>query len=98
MAKPTRLRYTGHVRKITDDDGNVVAVEADRFFAGVPARNLDEADIAQLDAATLKTIMGGSNPLYVDDSPEAEPAKAEAKSEAKVAEKPAERVAGKDNR
>ena len=67
MSKPTRLHYTG--RLIDRGDG----IKApDRYFMGVPARNLDEADIALLDAATLKNIMGGEHPLYVDPDAEAE--------------------------
>lgn len=78
MARPKALKFQGK----NDPNGY--------YFAGVPARDLDEADIAQLDDETLKTITGGDKPLYV-----APKAKAEAKPEPKRAEpkhesKPAE--------
>lgn len=76
MAKPTRLRFVGAINETKDQDGNVIARRADRWYEGVPARDLDESDLADLDAATIKTLVGpqadGSDPLYVDDSPKAE--------------------------
>lgn len=78
MAKPTALKYKGTmVASAWDDKGNAIAHAPDQFYQGVPARDLDEEDIARLDAATLKLITGGEKPLYVDASPEpeTEPAK-----------------------
>lgn len=66
MSKPTRLKYTGTVVELKDDDGNVIGRKASAWFDGVPTRDLDEADIADLDVDTLKKITGGPNPLYVD--------------------------------
>jgi len=80
MSKPTRLRYTG--KMIDRGDGIKVP---DRFYMGVPARHLDEADIAALDAATLKNIMGGDDPLYVDPDAEEE---AKPKEDAKANDTP----------
>jgi hypothetical protein len=49
-------------------------------YPGVPARDLDEEDIAQLDAETLKKITSGDKPLYVEPK---SPARASAKKTAK---------------
>lgn len=71
MARPTRLKYTGNLREVKDDAGNVIRIEADRYFGGVPARDLDDEDIAQLSDDELANILGGGDPLYVD--PDSQP-------------------------
>ena len=76
MAKPTRLIYRGKSGPRKGDS-----------FPEVPARDLDEADIARLSEAQIKNITGDVatvGPLYVapeDDKPEPapEPEKTEAK-------------------
>lgn len=59
--RPEKLRYTGDV----DARGKPL-----RFFYGVPARNLDEKDIAKLTDEQVKDIMAdpknGSGALYVE--------------------------------
>lgn len=81
MAKPTRLRFVGAITETKDADGNVVRREPDRWYEGVPARDLDESDLASFDAAQIKVLTGpqagGGKPLYVDDSPADESAKAD---------------------
>lgn len=74
MARPKALKFTGK----GDPNGY--------FFPGVPARDLTEADIAQLDDETLKQITGGDKPLYVAPKPKAEPKR----EEPKKAEAPAD--------
>lgn len=86
MSKPTALRFTGTIIERKDDAGNVIGRDVERWYEGVPARDLDEQDIAQLDAARIKEITApqadGSPPLYVDASPD------------KPAGKPAEKAKG----
>lgn len=81
MAKPTRLRFVGAITETKDADGNVVRREPDRWYEGVPARDLEEADLVDLDAAQIKVLTGpqagGGPPLYVDDSPKADKPAAE---------------------
>jgi hypothetical protein len=65
MARPTALTFNGEMIPITwDESGEAIAFGPDRFFSGVPARDLDEEDIARLDDATLASITGGETPLY----------------------------------
>lgn len=65
-ARPTKLIYQGkEVVTATDEHGKPTAVSPDRFFHGVPARDLNEDDIARLSDEDLKDIMGGNEPLYV---------------------------------
>lgn len=75
MAKPTRLRFVGAMLDKTDQAGNVIGQSAERWYEGVPARDLEETDLAEFDDATVKMLTGqqadGSDPLYVDDSPKA---------------------------
>lgn len=59
--RPKALKFTGMYR----DFGNG-KIEPDRFFNGIPARDLDEADIAELTDDQLKDAMGGRDPLYVE--------------------------------
>jgi hypothetical protein len=96
MAKPTALKFTGRMIETRNDKGDVIRREPERFYQGVPARNLDEADIAALDARRLKEIMApqadGSKPLYEDASPEPEP---EPKPEPKAAAAAAKETATK---
>jgi hypothetical protein len=72
--KPTKLIYRGKSGPRKGDS-----------FPGVPARDLNEADIAKLDAATLRNITGDVatvGPLYVapeDEKPEPEQAEAKAR-------------------
>lgn len=74
MAKPTKLIYRGKSGPRKGDS-----------FPGVPARDLDEADIAKLTEAEVKNITGDVatvGPLYVvpeDDRPEPAPERAEAR-------------------
>lgn len=84
MSKPTALKFTGAILERKDDQGNVIGREADRYYQGIPARDLDESDIAQIEPKRLKEIMAeqadGSPPLYVDaspDKPASKPAAAE---------------------
>lgn len=81
MAKPTRLRFVGAMIDKKDKDGNVIGQSPERWYEGVPARDLDESDLAGMDAARIKVLTGlqadGSDPLYVDDSPKAEKPAAE---------------------
>lgn len=81
MARPTKLRFTS---------GYTTEGEPLRFFANIPARDLDEGDIAALDEAAIKNITGGPDPLYVDpDAGKAETKKAGTKKAApKRAEAP----------
>lgn len=76
MAKPTRLRFVGAITETKDQDGNVIRRQPDRWYEGVPARDLDESDLADMDAARIKMLTGpqadGGKPLYVDDSPKAD--------------------------
>jgi hypothetical protein len=54
---------------IVADDGSVITTEPDRFFSGVPARDLEAADIANLTDEQLASITGtppGGDPLYTD--------------------------------
>lgn len=83
MAKPKKLKYQGTVVEVTHPDGQVRA-EPDRYYPGVPARNLDEEDIAALSDDEIKDIMSGPDPLYVD--PDAERAKKE-RAKAREADK-----------
>ena len=81
MAKPTRLRFVGAIVEKKDRDGNVIGRHPERWYEGVPARDLEESDLVDIDAATIKMLTGpqadGSNPLYVDDSPKADKPAAE---------------------
>src|SRR5437016_7764481 len=86
MAKPTRLKYQGEVREIKDDKGDVIGLEPDRFYAGVPARDLDEADLAELSSDEVKHLTSGDDPLYVD--PDAEREKKAAKKAKKASPPP----------
>lgn len=74
MSRPTALKFTGTIIERKDDQGNVVGREAERYYQGVPARDLDAGDIAHLDDARIAEITAqqadGSPPLYVDASPE----------------------------
>lgn len=76
MARPTRLRFAGHMIETKDADGNVIRREPERFYGWAPARDLDESDLAAFDAAQIKELTSqqadGSKPLYVDDSPKAD--------------------------
>lgn len=76
MAKPTRLRFVGAMIDKKDQHGNVIGQHPDRWYEGVPARDLEESDLADVDAAQIKVLTGpqadGSDPLYVDDSPKAD--------------------------
>lgn len=66
MARPKALRFAGK----NDPNGY--------HFAGVPARDLTAADIANLSDAQLADITGGDTPLYVPiekDEPQPERAK-----------------------
>lgn len=90
MARPKELKFKDR------NDGNGY------YWPGVPKRDLNEADIAQLTDDQLKDITGGDNPLYVApkakaeakaEPKKAEPKKAEAKAESKPAEPPVVAVA-----
>jgi pyruvate/2-oxoglutarate dehydrogenase complex dihydrolipoamide acyltransferase (E2) component len=61
MARPTRLTYTGQYL-----DFGRGQPEPDRHYQGVPARDLNEEDLAQFSDEDIKLIMGGDDPLYVD--------------------------------
>ena len=69
MARPKELLFKGG----HDAQGRPL-----RWFAGVPARTLREADIAALDDATLANITGGDKPVYVDPDKKEEPPEDEA--------------------
>lgn len=75
MAKPTRLRFVGEIIETKDEEGNVIGRRPTQWLGAAPARDLDESDLAGLDAATLTMLLSpladGSPPLYVDDSPKA---------------------------
>ena len=81
MAKPTRLRFAGRMTETKDADGNIIRREPEAFYSWAPARDLDESDLANLDAAQIKILTGpqagGGKPLYVDDSPKADTPPAE---------------------
>lgn len=61
---PTSLKFLGGYREVKDDKGNLIEKRPKRWIEGVPARDLDEADIAKIPADTLKAMTGGKNPLY----------------------------------
>lgn len=87
-ARPKALKYRGKMLEAKDLDGNVVMRGPDRFYTGIPARDLDEADIAQLSDEQLKNAMGGDDPLYVEPKAKVEErADSKAKDDDK-AEKP----------
>ena len=74
MARAKTLRFTGKY----DANG-----QPDRWFNGVPARDLDAAEVAALSDEEYANITGGPTPLYV--APKPAPAKAPAQ---KAAPKP----------
>jgi bacteriocin-like protein len=77
MARPTRLTYQGTIEDVYDEDSTIIGHAPDRFFTGVPARDLAAEDIAQLSDEELAQITGGDDPLYADpDAPAAMHAKA----------------------
>lgn len=66
MKRPEKLKFRGSY----DASG-----QPDRYFAAVPARDLDATDIALLTDEQIKDITGGPDPLYVDPAAKREPAK-----------------------
>jgi hypothetical protein len=82
MARAKRLKFTGRY----DANG-----QPDRWFSGIPARDLDEREVKQLSDEDYATITGGDSPLYVD----AEPRKAAPKVAAKKPAAPARKAAPK---
>jgi len=57
MARAKTLRFTGKYGA----DG-----QPDRWFMGVPARDLDAAEVRGLSDDDYRNITGGDSPLYVD--------------------------------
>lgn len=57
MARAKTLRFTGK----RNAQG-----EPDRWFVGVPARDLDAVEVKQLSDEDYTNITGGTSPLYVD--------------------------------
>jgi hypothetical protein len=100
VAKPKALKFKGRTTK--NELGSDVP---DRYFSGVPARDLGPVDIARLDAETLKTIMtdpgNGDGPLYVVDEAEeqrlAEAEEAAAKAKEAETKKTAAEASKTDN-
>lgn len=69
-SRPKQLIYQGaQVPLAMAEDGTVTTWTVDRYFPGVPARDLDEGDIANLSDAQLDEITAdpknGQGPLYV---------------------------------
>lgn len=66
------------------------AGKPDRYFPGIPARDLDEADIARLSNAEYADAIGGDKPLYAEvkkaeeKQPEPKPKAEDKKAEAKT--------------
>lgn len=59
MSRPTALKFLGAYLDFGDG-----RKQPDRWLANIPARDLDEADIAQLSDEQLANATGGPNPLY----------------------------------
>jgi hypothetical protein len=64
MKRPERLLFKGK----KGADGRPVA-----YYPGVPARNLEAADIARLSDEQIKDITAGEAPMYVAPEPKAPP-------------------------
>lgn len=58
MARAKALKFTGRY----DASG-----QPDRWFSGIPARNLDAAEVKGLSDEEYANATGGADPLYVAD-------------------------------
>ena len=67
-AQPVRLIYLGAmVETAWDADGTPTRHEPERWFWGVPARDIDAAEFEMLgfDIDRIKELIAGDDPLYV---------------------------------
>lgn len=75
--RPKRLKYTGQMIPVWNaDQTDVIGEQPYEYFLGIPARDMDEGDIAALDEAQMETVRlnaAGPSPIYLDPDDKTDP-------------------------
>lgn len=75
--RPKRLKYTGQMIPVWNADQTAVIGEQPyEHFPGIPARDMDAADVAALSDEQMETVRlnaAGPSPIYLDPDDKADP-------------------------